>query len=155
MKYKHIPLFFFLISLFFTVLLFFRGSSMYPSLDSIFKSFGLCEAYLGHISCYHWSWVTVDAFVFLFANLFFVSIFLFFISKESLIKWCNFSKLSIPILFALVVISIVVFRPSFGFMEILPSFNSILIFIFPLIFTIKSLVLFFKNRAKAQKVLVQ
>lgn len=150
MKYRKIALFLFFMSLFLSVFIFFFGKVMDSFIESIFKNIGICESYLGDFSCYHWSDVALLGFLFLFVNIFFISIFLICIRKESLMKWYKFAKFSIPATFFLVLFCIIYFKPSTGrFIDIVPSIDSFFIFLPSLVFTFMSLVIFLKNKKQS------
>lgn len=147
MKYIKNRFFLFFISLVFILLIIFIDRYGNSFLDSVFKTLGFCESYLGAISCYHWSDITLSSFLFLFFNFIFISLFLFFINSDSLIRWQKFAKFSIPALFILNILFIISFKPSIGGWGV-SSLNDFYFYILPIIFSVVSLFLFFKNKKK-------
>lgn len=147
MKYKHIAKILFFVSLLLTIITFLFGQNIYPFLESLFKTMGTCDSYLGDYSCYNWSWLTIDVFLFLFINFLFLSIFLFFINQESLVRWYKFARIAIPVEFLLIVFLIFTYKPGGGgFFGALPDFSTLHFFLIPIIFSIISLFLFFTKR---------
>lgn len=151
MKHKHIAKILFFSSLFLTIIIFLFRQDIYSFLESLFKTMGTCESYIGDYSCYNWSWLTLDTFLFLFINFLFLSIFLFFINQESLVKWYKFARIAIPLGFLLVIFLIFTYKPSTGNLGVVPSFDIVPTFFIPIIFSIISLFLFFKNRKNNQQ----
>ncbi len=143
---KNKKIFFFFIPLLLSLAAFLFQKSISLLVEPIFKTVGICESYLGDYSCYHWSEVALLGFVFLFLNIVFISIFLFFIQYDSFARWCKFSKFGIPVTFFLVLFLILSFKPSTGgFFDIL-SFDSFPVFIPSMIFTFISLIILFTKK---------
>lgn len=149
MKNRNIAKILFSTSLVLIVITLVFKHNIYPSLESIFKTIGICESYLGDHSCYNWSWLAVDTFLFLFINFIFLSIFLFFINQESLVKWVKFSRIAIPVEFLLLVLFILGYEPSAGTLGAFPGFSISPTFIIIVIFSIINLFLFIKNRKQS------
>ena len=147
MKYIKSRSFLFFVSLVFIVLIISLTEYINSFLNLVFRTFHFCEKYLGDVSCYHWSDITISSFLFLFSNFLFISIFLFFINQESLNRWHKFAKFFIPAVLFFVVLFVISFKPTLGgTWGGVPSFNGMHIFIPPIIFTLVSLFKFFKNR---------